>query len=95
MDLMIETRNAEADYLNAKLAREVAKIELKEYVEGTQSRNWPSPRARSSWRRAEVERSSEIPRRPRSVWPGSCAAADNSAFGLNIVYTYTDRVASG
>ena len=35
---------------------------------------------------------SAIPRRPRSVWPGSRAVADNSAFGLNIVYTYTDRV---
>ncbi len=62
---------------------------------GRTCRNAPASRARSGWPRATSSDPSEIPRKPRQRLARITAASDGSAFGLNIVYSYTDRVTSG
>jgi hypothetical protein len=94
VDVMIKTRSAEAQYLNAKLGREVAQIAVREFVEGTAVQEQAVVEGEIKLARSNLERSQRDTAEAKLRLARISAVADQSAFGLKMVYSYTDRVTS-
>ncbi len=89
----IKTREAEASYLNAKLAREVAEIELGSYAEGTRPSELATTEGKIGIAKAEIENAQrKIAEAKERLTRISALADEQTPLGLNLVYIYTDQV---
>ena len=93
LNMFITVKSAEANYLNAKLTREIAEIAVKEYTEGVFVQDLQTVEgevllARSALERGRdlVEVAKERQARIKEV------AKEDTAFGRMLNYDYSDRI---
>jgi hypothetical protein len=91
----ITVKSAEANYLNAKLTREVAEIAVKEYKEGVYVQDLQTAESDIRIARSALERSRDLIEVAKERQARIKEVADeNTAYGRMINYDYEDRIVS-
>jgi hypothetical protein len=95
VNLRIDASKAEAEYLNAKLGREVAEIAVKEYSEGIFVQDLATVEGELSHAKSEIDRARDRVATAKDRQEKIKEVADeNTAYGRMINYDYSDRVTS-
>jgi hypothetical protein len=90
--LPFDVKRAESEYLNAKLAREVAEIAFKEYTEATSVVEKATRDGELKLAKADLERARRDTAEAKERLARITALSDRSARGLDLDYTYSDRL---
>jgi hypothetical protein len=93
-ELMIQATTAQAAYLNAKLAREIAEIEVREYTQGAAVTELAVAEGRLSLAKSGVDQAKRNTAEAKERLARITALANDSAVALSLVYTYTDGLTS-
>ncbi|MGP0062272.1 MAG: hypothetical protein ACLQGP_01555 [Isosphaeraceae bacterium] len=92
MDLMIAAHSAEANYGDAKLAREIAEIEIIGYRGGTAVQELAVAEGEIKLARDEMERARNDTAEAKTRLARISRLANESAGSLHLVFLYTDRL---